>query len=349
MNFKTIQNFAFIAILFVVSAAFVWILLPYMMPIFWATVLAILFHPINEKIVKWLKGKRALASALTLSAVILALIIPASILGALFFNEAKNLYDIAIVQYANEDVTITRLTERIDAVLPFSIDTQELVSKFVHTVKSYGDNISSFAFGVGKTSVDFAVKFVVMLYILFFFLKDGPKWTERIMHVLPLGTKKERYLLRQFSKMVRAVFKGSFVIALIQGALGALLFAIVGIPSPIVWGALMMLFAFIPAVGPALVWVPAVIILFFTGKIQEALLVLLGGVFVIGTIDNLLRPFLLGKDTDLPDLLIFLSVLGALSVFGMVGIVIGPTIAALFLAVWELFEKEYEDELNKWG
>ncbi len=347
MKFQYIQNTTFIFILTVVSLAFLWILKDYAMPIFWALTLAIIFSPMNELLSKWLKGKRAVAASLTLVAIVLLIIVPSSLLGALFVKELGSLYEKSVVQIGSG--SLQNISYGFMEKLPVLSDFDSLKSKALESMKNYSDNISSFAFGVGKSSLEFVVKFMVMLYVLFFFLKDGPLWVKRVTEVLPLGSRKENYLLSKFSEMVRAVFKGSFVIALVQGALGGILFWVVGIASPIVWAALMMLLAFIPALGPAIVWAPAAIILFLSGDTLGALVLLLGGIFLVGTIDNFLRPYLVGKNTNMPDLLIFLSVLGAISIFGVAGVVIGPVLSALFLAVWELFEKEFKDELKRWG
>jgi len=348
MKFKLVQDVTFFFILISVTILFLWILKGYAMPIFWAIVLAIVFSPLNEKIISYFKLKRAFGAAVTLGILILMIIIPSSLIGALFIKELKYLYDLGTGQYA-QNFDLNHVNGLLQDKLHLATDINVLKTKAIESLKSYGDNLSSFAFGVGKTSMDFAIKFAVMLYVLYFFFKDGPFWVKRVLEILPLGTSKENYLLRKFSEMTRAVFKGSFAIAVIQGALGGILFWVVGIPSPVVWAALMMLLAFIPAIGPALIWAPAAAILFLTGNTLEALVVLLGGIFLIGTIDNLLRPYLVGKNTNMPDLLIFLSVLGALSIFGAAGLVIGPVVSALFLAVWELFEKEFKDELKKYG
>ncbi len=347
MKFQYIQNATFVFILTIVSLTFLWILKDYAMPIFWALVLAIVFSPMNEFLAKKFKDKRALSASVSLLAIVLLIIVPSSLLGALFVKELSALYEKSAMQI--EMGGLQNIGSGFVEKLPLISDFESLKNKALESMKSYGDNISSFAFGVGKSSIEFVVKFMVMLYVLFFFLKDGQLWVKRIKEVLPLGSRKENYLLSKFSEMVRAVFKGSFVIALLQGALGGTLFWIVGIPSPIVWAALMMLLAFIPALGPAVIWAPAALLLFLSGDTLGALVLLLGGVFLVGTIDNFLRPYLVGKNTNMPDLLIFLSVLGAISIFGVAGVVIGPVLSALFLAVWELFEKEFKDELHKWG
>jgi len=209
MKFKTLQNFTFFSILIIVSVIFLYILLPYAMPIFWALILAVVFYPAHEKTVKHLKGKRALASALSLIAIILLLIIPASLLVAVFINEASNLYNFSLDtgRYGSQLQNVQAL---INHTFKTHVDLAEALVKFSEYLKAYGGNISTFAIGIGKTSFDFLVKFIVMLYVLFFFLKDGPYWTKRITDILPLGRRKEKYILEQFSKMVRVVFKGSF-------------------------------------------------------------------------------------------------------------------------------------------
>ncbi len=349
MEFKHIQQFSFFILLLGVSLAFVWLLSPYIMPVFWAFVLALLFFPFNEKLVYLFKGKRALASSFTLFFIILILLVPLSLLLSVFISELKVLYSYTSGNEYKSSVIIESLQNNLNSLGFLHVDLQSTMDKLLHKTQQYSGSATSFALGIGKTSLDFAVKFVVMFYILFFFLRDGAKWVKKIAHALPLGKNKEFYLFAKMSEMIRAVFKGSFVIAFVQGVLGALLFWFVGIPSPVVWGAFMMLLAFIPAIGPALIWAPAALVMFFLGDLRSALIILGGGILVIGTVDNLLRPYLLSKNTTMPDLLIFISVLGGISLFGMAGLIIGPVIAAAFLSTWELFEKEYKEELDTQG
>ncbi len=351
MQFKTVQNFAFLSVLFLISVGFLWTLRAYVMPIFWALVLAIVFMPIHEyflKLFRKLRFKDAISASFSLLSVLLLIILPSSVLLAVFLKELQSLYYV-LVQSSDASQHLQHLASTLKNVVHININPESVQDQLKSFLAAYGTGISQFAYGVGKLSVDFLLKFFVMLYILFFFFKDGQVWVKKIMDVIPLGSRNEEYLLRKFSAMVRAVFKGSLVMALVQAAIGGILFWIVGIQSPVVWAALMMLFAFIPAVGPAIIWAPAALILFINGDVTGTLVLSFGGLFLIGTVDNLLRPVLVGRGTNLPDLLIFLSVLGALAEFGMAGLVIGPTLAALFLASWELFEKKFHDDLKKWG
>jgi predicted PurR-regulated permease PerM len=189
----------------------------------------------------------------------------------------------------------------------------------------------------------------LMLYVLFFLLKDGERLGIYLMKIFPLGNEKEKMLFHSFTSTTRAMIKGTVVVSLIQGLIGAILFFIAGVPSPILWGTLMALLALIPAIGPGLAWIPVGIILLLSGDILGAIIVLGGGAGIISLVDNILRPILVGRDTEMPDALILLSIFGGLATFGLAGIVIGPVIAALFISIWNLFSHEYEVELRERG
>jgi predicted PurR-regulated permease PerM len=182
-----------------------------------------------------------------------------------------------------------------------------------------------------------------MLYILFFFLRDGGRLVAALIRALPLGDVRERELLVKFSEVTRATIKGTLVVGCVQGAIGGLLFWILGIPAPVFWGAVMAVFSVMPVVGPGIVWGPAAIILIAGGHIFKGIVLIAGGVVLIGLVDNVLRPLLVGRDTQMPDYLVLLATLGGLSVFGIAGFVIGPVIAAFFLVVWEMFAQEYAE------
>ena len=186
----------------------------------------------------------------------------------------------------------------------------------------------------------FFLQFVVMLYCLFFFLRDGKQLIEGIIWVLPIGDEKERALIRRFESVARATVKGSLLVAILQGVIGGLLFWTVGIPAAMLWGVVMIFLSLLP-VGSTIVWLPAAVILFFQGEIGRAIAILIVGSLVIGLADNILRPRLVGQDTKMPDYLILISTLGGITWFGLSGFVIGPIIAALFVTVWQMMGKEF--------
>jgi len=185
-----------------------------------------------------------------------------------------------------------------------------------------------------------------MVYLLFFMFKDGKKLEEVMYHYLPLGDAHERLLVERFTATTRAVVKGTLAIAVLQGALGGIAFAIAGVSAPTLWGLAMTLMAIIPAIGPGIIWLPAGIILLLTGSIWQGIFILIVGALLVSVIDNFLRPLLIGRETKMPDAIILLSTLGGLATFGISGFIVGPIIAAFFLSLWTIFEKKFHRELT---
>jgi predicted PurR-regulated permease PerM len=183
-----------------------------------------------------------------------------------------------------------------------------------------------------------------MLYMLFFLFRDGRQIGRTIRAAMPLSDEYNARLLARFAAVVRATVKGNVVIAVIQGTIGGVTFWFLGIQGALLWGTLMTFLSLLPAVGAALVWVPAAAYLVITGDAWKGVVLVFVGVMVIGLIDNLLRPVLVGRDTRLPDYVVLVSTLGGISIFGINGFVIGPLIAALFVSAWAIFRDEQERE-----
>ena len=183
-----------------------------------------------------------------------------------------------------------------------------------------------------------------MAYLAFFLLRDGSRLVELLIQALPLGDERERMLFTKFAEVTRATVKGNLFIAVVQGALGGLIFWILGITGAVLWGVVMAIFSLLPAVGAAVVWVPVAIYLVAIGDYVPATVLTAFGAVVIGLADNLLRPILVGRDTKLPDYIVLLSTLGGLVMFGINGFVMGPLVAALFMAFWGLFIREFSEQ-----
>jgi predicted PurR-regulated permease PerM len=192
------------------------------------------------------------------------------------------------------------------------------------------------AIDIGQNTFDFIVSLFVMLYLLFFLLRDGDQLTRRIKQAVPLRAEQQRALFEKFIIVIRATVKGNIMVAVLQGALGGLIFWFLGIHAPVLWAALMALLSLLPAVGAGLVWLPVAIYLLATGAVWQGVLLIAYGVLVIGLVDNVLRPVLVGKDTEMPDYVVLVSTLGGIAIFGLNGFVIGPVIAAMFMAAWEI-------------
>jgi predicted PurR-regulated permease PerM len=197
--------------------------------------------------------------------------------------------------------------------------------------------IATQAFTIGKGTADFILSLALMLYLLFFLLRDGQALTKRITDAIPLSDQQRHALADKSTVVIRAMFKGNILVAIVQGALGGLIFWILGIHAPVLWAVVMALLSLLPAVGAAIVWLPVAIYLLATGSVWEGVVLIAYGALVIGLVDNLLRPFLVSKDTKMPDYLVLISTLGGIAIFGLNGFVIGPLIAALFIAVWDMF------------
>src|SRR5690606_2377689 len=201
---------------------------------------------------------------------------------------------------------------------------------------------------LGQNTLAFVIGLFVMLYLLFFLLRDGDALARRLNDAVPLRPEQRRALADKFTTVIRAMIKGTLAVAVVQGALGGLIFWLLGIPAPALWGVVMGILSLLPAVGSPIVWGPVAIYLLATGDVWQGLLLLAYGALVIGLIDNVLRPILVGNDTRIPDYVVLISTRGGPAVYGVNGLLLGPVIAALFLAVWDIFSasrKRYGEPL----
>jgi len=347
MQSTTVQYAFFLALLLLVTVAFVGVIQDFLLPLFWAATLAIVFYPLYEWLRSRLGNRPSLSALLTLGVILVAVILPLFLVSVAVVNEAIAVYK----RLETGDINVQEPIQALERLLPvvaeyldrFGIDIQNLKQGLAGVTVTVSRFLGTQALSIGQDALRLSVLFFLMLYLLFFFLRDGTQLVAAIMRALPLGHMRERQLFANFAAVSRATIKGTLVVALVQGILGGILFAILGINAAVLWGALMAVLSLLPAAGSGFVWVPAAVIFFATGHIVKALILLGAGILVIGLVDNLLRPILIGRDTRMPDYLVLLSSLGGLTVFGISGLVIGPIIAALFLAVWDMFAREHHD------
>ncbi len=314
------------------------------MAIFWATVFAILFHGRYEKIIARLPGKPNLSAALTLIIILLLVIIPLLVVSLAVINEATEVYQ-------NISTSDQSLQQRVDGLhdkIPWvdnlierlSIDVDKVKTNLMTFLGSGSKLVAGKAVELTQDVVGFLINFSLMLYILFFFLRDGKRLIQQLVWVVPIGDEQEWALLHRFESVARATVKGSLLVALVQGVIGGILFWALGIPAAFLWGCIMVLASLLP-VGSALVWGPWAIVLFLQGDITKAVILLVIGAGFIGLIDNILRPRLVGQDTKMPDYLILISTLGGLAWFGLSGFAIGPIIAAIAVTCWQMLGDKY--------
>lgn len=310
---------------------------------FWAVVLAIIFEPVHKWWLRKTKNRPSCSSILTILTIVVIVLIPMFFVVVSLSQETMHLYQ--RISEGSIDLRPLGLLQRYPEVenlmRQVGLDREEAIARISQAAVALTQWIGQRAVGIGQDAVRFVVGLFVMIYVLFFFFRDSSRILEKLIRMLPFGDDRERRLFSKFAAVSRATVKGTLVIGILQGAIGGILFWIAGITAPIFWGTIMTILSVIPAVGAGLVWVPAVIYLFSIGHIWQAVVLLIGGVLLIGLVDNILRPILVGKDTRMPDALVLISTLGGLTIFGISGFVIGPIIAALFLVVWEIFEEDY--------
>ncbi|MGP0174968.1 AI-2E family transporter [Pseudomonas sp. NCHU5208] len=338
-----LERKAFVLLLVLVTIAFFWILLPFYGAVFWAMVLAVVFAPLQQRLAQRLGGKGDLAALLTLTTCLLVAILPVTLITSAVVAEGTTLYqklesgELDIGAYVTSTVRMLppSLQEQLERFGVSDLDgLREKISQGAMTASQY---LATKVFAIGQGTFEFFVSFFVMLYLLFFLLRDGHRLVHDIRAAIPLGETTKRRLQIKFTRVVRATVKGNVVVAAVQGTLGGLIFWVLGIYSPLLWGVLMAFLSLLPAAGAGIVWAPVAIYLMLSGSLWQGIVLTAFGVLVIGLVDNILRPILVGKDTRLPDYLILISTLGGLALLGLNGFVIGPLVAALFVASWNLF------------
>ena len=305
-----------------------------------AAVLAGLLYPMYERILRLLKDRKSMAAATTLLLGIVLVVGPGMALMTVVAREATQV-SAAAGPWIDQQLQQRDAWEQRLQNIPWVANLAPYEDKILAKAGEFGGKAASFvvtglATGTRGTA-KFFMSLFVMFYAVFFFLKEGRSTLDRALHYVPLSAEEKSRMLNTFTNVTRASLKGTGVIGIVQGVLGGVAFALAGITGPVFWGMLMAVMSIIPGIGPAIIWVPAVIYLAVDGRTGAAIAVGLWCVAVVSTVDNLLRPKLVGKDTKMPDLLILLGTLGGLAMFGAVGIIVGPIIAALFLTVWELF------------
>ena len=340
------RNIPFFVILGLVTILFLYLLQPFFFPIFWAAVIAGVFHPLYSRINEKL-NRPNLSTAILFLLIALIILLPAGIVGTLAFNESLRLYAALAPDTRHMDQNFQHLINTIagnSIAHLFHINKALLIAKTTEVAQGITSYIFVHLTDLTQNTLGLLVKFAIMLYTLFFFVRDGDRFLRMAVKVLPLGLGREKFLYERFIVTARSTLKVTLIIGGIQGALGGIVFFATDVEGALIWGLLMILMAIVPVVGCSIIWAPAGILMLMTGHIWEGILILAVGFLVISTVDNLLRPILIGKDVEMHPLLIFLSTLGGIILFGFSGFVIGPVITSLLIALWEMYEEFYRRE-----
>ncbi len=343
-----VERGGFLLFLGLVTAAMLLVVWPFVAPLVWATLAAIMFQPLYQWMLAKRQGRENQAAVLALLVITIAVIIPAVIIGSMVVDEAIGMF----TALRAGDIDVARELDTVIAALPANVSSRLAESGWgdMATLQARAQEVAEDSIGliarhavtIGGGLAGWLLAFGVGLYVTFFLLRDGKQITPRLIHAFPIQQSTAECMAERFLTIVRATIKGSVVVGLVQGALGAVTLLIAGIPSAILFGVIMALFSLLPAIGPAIVWIPAAIYLLAVGEIWQGVFVVISGVAIIGMADNVLRPVLVGRDTGIPDWLILVTTLGGIATLGLSGIVLGPLVAGLFIAAWNVFAEQGE-------
>lgn len=341
------SNLTFAVLFLGVLALFLVVIGPFLIPVLMAAFLVTLLYPANDAISRWMKGRHRLASLVSTLLVLLILVVPVAGLLFLFVQQG-----IELVGKIQEALGPNALGTLLEGHLPQSLQpladklqALRLEEHLQRLVTGLAGSLAKTAATVLSVTANLAIALFLGFLAVYYFFADGHAIVREMLAASPL----ERRYMEQFFREVRNVAQTmivvNFVTAIAQGAVGALSFVIVGLPSPVVWAALMALFSFVPMVGTGIVWVPAGVILLLTGRIVAGIFILAWGVFVIGTVDNLLRPLLAKGRIDLHPLLVFLTIFGGIVTFGVLGVILGPMIGSIFAAMVRIWKRDFVPRL----
>ncbi len=348
MKKETISTIALLLLVVFFSVLFLSMIRGFLMVIFLSGIFAALAKPLYGKFVKWFKGRRSMASITTLLLIVFVILIPLGGLLGIVTGQAIKVAESAKpwvekqIEQPDAILSAIKSLPLVEHIAPYRDIIFQKAGQAVGSLsRLLLSRFSSLTFG----TINFLFLVFVFLYTMFFFLIDGERLINKILHYLPLEDHDEQLLLARFTSVSRATLKGTAVIGVLQGGLSGLAFWFVGIPSAVFWGTVMTVLSVIPGIGTALVWVPAAIILASGGHYYKAAGLTVFCALVVGSLDNLLRPALVGKDTEMHDLMIFFGTMGGIFMFGVPGIIIGPLIAALFITIWDIYGVAFKDVL----
>jgi predicted PurR-regulated permease PerM len=332
-----------------VSAAFLTLLRPFALTILTAAIFSGLAYPLYSRLLPVMRGHQPVASAVTLLLVLVLVIGPLLAILGIVANQAilvtENIRPV-VERFVNEPTYLEQQLERIPGLEPYR---EQILTRVGDVVDTVGSFLVSSLSGATRGTATFVFHFFMLLYTMFFLLMDGPAMLRKSLQHLPLREEDTRLMTSRFMSVTRATVKGTIVIGIIQGTLAGLAFWAVGIPNTLFWTVVMVVLSILPVIGGALVWVPACIILAATGRVLEGVLLATFCALIVGSVDNLLRPRLVGRDTQMHDILILFSTLGGILAFGPVGFIVGPILAGLFVTSWDIFGVAYRDVLAGGG
>jgi len=349
MQLKNYNVYFFFAILIGVSVLTYFILQPFIVPFLIAAILVHLFSFINEALLKVTRNNKWLSSAVTCFIIALIILIPVIVVSSLVVREIQNI----IIHFSQSPGNGERIVNNIlDTVSAWPIirlfDISNIINEgsIITAVKSLSQNALFILQGAYQSVAHMFFVIFVTFFSMFYLFVDGKAFIKKIMGLSPMRDRYEDILIGKFNSISRATLKGTSLVAIVQGAMGGTLFWAAGVSSPVLLGILMTIASVIPSVGSALIWLPVGIIMILLGNITAGVIILLVGAFLISTVDNVIKPKLVGRDTQIHPLFVLFSTLGGIAFFGASGFVVGPIIMSLFIALWEIYSLEFKQQLK---
>jgi predicted PurR-regulated permease PerM len=344
----------FLLIVLVITAVYFIKMISFiLLPVFLAAVFSGLFYPLFRYILKITRNKRSISAFLCCLIIILGILIPVYVIGDLVAREAVEIYEsveegvrkfITTIESGEAQWFSGLINSRI-VRLP-GLDTIDWQATIEDILKNSVSILGSIINQATRGTFLVVVHTFIVLFAMYYFFRDGESILIKLKYLSPLDERHEDEFLNEFKSMTRATIKGVLIIAIIKGALGGLTFWIFGISGPILWGVVMVILSIIPLVGVWLVMIPAGIVLMIMGDVWQGLAIIVIGAGIIGNIDNVLNPILVGRDTGMHELLIFLSTIGGLSVFGIMGFLVGPLIASMLMTLLHVYSIEFKEQLD---
>jgi predicted PurR-regulated permease PerM len=335
-------------LLAVITVAFLAMIRGFLLTIVLAAILAGLVHPLYARFERILRGRRIVAALVTMGILLVCVVGPLLTVLGIVATEAVRISDIVTPwvqrQLAEPGLVMERL-QGIPGIERLEPYRNEIYTKAGEAVGRLGQFLFHSLSATTRGTISFLFQFFILLYAMFFFLLDGRGMLRRFLYYLPLDDEAERRMVDKFVSVTRATLKGTLLIGVAQGTLAGVGFAVAGIQGAVFWGTVMTLLSIVPGIGTALVWAPAAIILMLTGHLLPGVLLAIWCGAVVGSIDNVMRPRLVGRDTEMHDLLILFGTLGGIFLFGAIGFMIGPILAALFVTVWDIYGVVFREEL----
>ena len=350
MRERKLSRYFFAAVLLLTLVVFFYMVRLFALPVLLAAVFASLFYPFYSMLVRLCRGRRGIAAVLCCFILLLLLIVPVYLVFDLVSREAVQFYhsiekDVQAALAAGPDSLPNRLL-RHPLARRLELDKVDWTVTAREAAKTAGGAVAVVIRGTYRGTFQILLVLFTTLFTMFYFFRDGPRLVERLKYLIPLSEDYEDAIISRFTAVARATIRGTLVIAVIQGIATGLTLWAFGVGSAILWAVVAVIFAVIPMAGAWLVLVPAGLIQMLSGNLGRGIGIIVVSVVVVSQLDNLIRPRLVGQESGMHDLMVFFSTLGGIATFGPMGFIVGPVIAALFLAVLDIYSTEFRQELE---